>query len=332
MSCRNCKDGRVLPNQDSPTTDYDTPVIPEFSDDTHHASCGCNKCKKNNLPRAYVHECEECACDSCRRQRPSVRICSFVVPNLEQGRAFANSFVYNQEDDSVYYIDDSGTEIAFGSRPMFIDDFNPDERSIPRQVVYDFKNSKVYVYDAVGNYKYWSIGADGYVTQESLDSSVNAAVADIVMRVTENESQISEIGESTNVRLTSLENDKADRADLARVALTGQYADLIGIPQSVSGQTAEGVEFTTTEKRCDFGVWHFYWGRTTTSAGEKKTISHAYPAEFEGNIRQIIVTPGNQHSAQNQVYSTWTSNGSAMAMVDSLGGNNNFDFLILAIF
>jgi hypothetical protein len=86
-----------------------------------------------------------------------VKICSFVVPNLEEGQTFRNSFIYNQEDDSVYYITDDNTPIRFGSSPMFIDAFDPTSKQIPRQTVYDFDNNVAYVYAPDGTYRTFSL-------------------------------------------------------------------------------------------------------------------------------------------------------------------------------
>lgn len=123
-------------------------------------SCNCNGCgqperlcrcpKKEGTPRAYIAECTDC--DPCRPCESMVKICSFVAPTLTEGQRFRNSFVYNQEDDSVYYIADDGTPTRFGSSPMFINAFNPDDRKIPRQTVFDFANQKAYIYDPEGNY------------------------------------------------------------------------------------------------------------------------------------------------------------------------------------
>lgn len=112
----------------------------------------CRCPQKGEAPqRAYIAECTDC--DPCRPCESMVKICSFVAPTLTEGQRFRNSFIYNQEDDTVYYIDDSGTPTRFGSSPMFIDNFNPDDRKIPRQTVYDFANNKAYVYDPEGNYR-----------------------------------------------------------------------------------------------------------------------------------------------------------------------------------
>lgn len=119
--------------------------------------CGCGqppklcRCplKKEGCPkRACIKECTDC--DPCRPCESMVKICSFVAPNLEEAKAFRNSFVYNQEDDSVYYISDDNTPTRFGSSPMFIEDFQPASRTIPRQLVFDFLNNKGYVYSPDG--------------------------------------------------------------------------------------------------------------------------------------------------------------------------------------
>lgn len=112
--------------------------------------CRCPKGKGEAPKRAYIAECTDC--DPCRPCESMVKICSFVAPTLTEGQRFRNSFIYNQEDDSVYYIDDAGTPTRFGSSPMFIDNFNPDDRKIPRQTVFDFANNKAYVYDPEGDY------------------------------------------------------------------------------------------------------------------------------------------------------------------------------------
>lgn len=107
--------------------------------------CRCPLNKKEGAPkRACIKECTDC--DPCRPCESMVKICTFVAPNLEEATNFRNSFVYNQEDDSVYYISDDNTPTRFGSSPMFIEDFQPASRAIPRQLVFDFLNNKAYVY------------------------------------------------------------------------------------------------------------------------------------------------------------------------------------------
>lgn len=113
--------------------------------------CRCPKGKGESPKRAYIAECTDC--DPCRPCESMVKICSFVTPTLTEGQRFRNSFVYNQEDDSVYYISDDGTPTRFGSSPMFIDNFNPDDKAVPRQTVYDFANNKAYVFNPEGEYR-----------------------------------------------------------------------------------------------------------------------------------------------------------------------------------
>lgn len=112
--------------------------------------CRCPKGKGEAPKRAYIAECTDC--DPCRPCKSMVKICSFVTPTLTEGQKFRNSFVYNQEDDSVYYISDDGTPTRFGSSPMFIDNFNPDDKQIPRQAVFDFANNKAYIFNPEGEY------------------------------------------------------------------------------------------------------------------------------------------------------------------------------------
>lgn len=126
-------------------------------------SCNCGKTpcrcpKMDSTPRrAYIDKCTDC--DPCKSCDSMVKICSFVVANIEEGQTYHNSFVYNQQDDAVYYISDDGTPTRFGASPMFINAFNPEDNNIPRQTVYDFMNNKAYVYDPEGNYKYFALGA-----------------------------------------------------------------------------------------------------------------------------------------------------------------------------
>lgn len=114
--------------------------------------CGCNKMPQEPIGRrGVVQFCD--ICDPCKQSGSNVRLCAFVVPTLEDGRFYRNSFIFVQEDDSTYYISDDKSEIPFGSRPKFIDDFDPTDPTIKYKstVVYDVKNKKGYIYDPEGN-------------------------------------------------------------------------------------------------------------------------------------------------------------------------------------
>lgn len=104
-------------------------------------------------PKATVQFCDPC--DPCSPEVSNVKLCAFVVPTLEEGRYFRNSFVFVQEDDTVYYISDNRSEIPFGSRPRFVDDYDPTTAApTPKNaVIYDVKNKVAYVY-----------GDDGYTS------------------------------------------------------------------------------------------------------------------------------------------------------------------------
>lgn len=115
--------------------------------------CGCQQMKPEPQRRkGIVKFCD--LCDPCNKKVPTVKLCAFVVPTLEDGRYYRDSFIFVQEDDSTYYIGDDRTEIPFGSRPKFIDDFDPTDPTIKfkRTVVYDVKNKKQYVYGNEGTY------------------------------------------------------------------------------------------------------------------------------------------------------------------------------------
>lgn len=105
----------------------------------------------SKVKKGTVKFCD--VCDPCNECVTNVKICAFVVPTLEEGRYFKNSFIFVQEDDSVYFISDDRSEIPFGSRPKFIDDFDPNDAAVhfKSTVVYDVKNGAGYVYDPEGN-------------------------------------------------------------------------------------------------------------------------------------------------------------------------------------
>ena len=119
--------------------------------------CGCNqyppvsrRCKCSGAPtspintKGVVDFCD--LCDPCNEKASTVRICAFVVPTLEDGRYYKNSFVFTQDEDATYYISDDRSEIPFGTRPKFIDDFDPATYTVKNSIVFDMKNGKAYVF------------------------------------------------------------------------------------------------------------------------------------------------------------------------------------------
>lgn len=124
--------------------------------------CGCNeypavshrcKCQGGGGTPDVKGEVKFCdLCDPCNPSASTVKLCAFVVPTLEDGRYYKNSFIFVQEDDSTYYISDDRSEIPFGSRPKFIDNFNPAENQFKNTVVYDLTSKAAYVYGPDGTY------------------------------------------------------------------------------------------------------------------------------------------------------------------------------------
>lgn len=114
--------------------------------------CGCNKMPEEPRRKGVVKFCD--ICDPCAEGVTNVKICAFVVPTLEEGRYYKNSFIFVQEDDSVYFISDDRSEIPFGSRPKYIDNFDPEDPTVNYKscVVYDLVNQTAYVYGPDGTY------------------------------------------------------------------------------------------------------------------------------------------------------------------------------------
>lgn len=114
--------------------------------------CGCNKMPEEPARKGMVKFCD--ICDPCNPNVTNVKICAFVVPTLEEGRYFKNSFIFVQEDDSVYFISDDRSEIPFGSRPKYIDNFDPtdSENKFKSTTVYDLAGHAAYVYGPDGTY------------------------------------------------------------------------------------------------------------------------------------------------------------------------------------
>lgn len=130
-------------------------------------TCGCNgsfkpdrrpvaSAPRRGLPKGAVKFCD--VCDSCNENISNVKICAFVVPTLDEGRYYKNSFVFVEEEDSVYYITEERGEIPFGTRPIFADDYDPlTAPSRRNNVVYDMKNSIAYVYGPDKRYKTFAL-------------------------------------------------------------------------------------------------------------------------------------------------------------------------------
>lgn len=177
--------------------------------------CGCNEMppepKGTPCRKGVVKLCD--VCDPCEESKSNVRLCAFVVPTLEEGRYYRNSFVFVQEDDSTYYISDDRSEIPFGSRPKFIDDFDPTSEEFKNTVVYDLKNERGYVFGPDGTYMTISLSA----------------------------TPVSSITAGDGIIITANEGDYTIAADMARFA---SASDLSTLADTVAGDTSriDGLE------------------------------------------------------------------------------------------
>lgn len=233
-------------------------------------SCNCNKQEPMPTPskprKGVVKFCD--ICDPCSEAATNVRICAFVVPTLEEGRYFKNSFIFVQEDDSVYFISDDRSEIPFGSRPKFIDNFNPldSANSFKNTVVYDLAGQAGYVYGPDGNYMTISLaatpitgivaGGNAIVTSEggvytiAVDMEKVAKAEDlqsITTLVTGHTTQIKQLNEDLSTLTTTVEtltttvdhvHDVADaaaeNATLARTEATEAYQAAREVAETVA--------------------------------------------------------------------------------------------------
>jgi len=200
-------------------------------------TCNCNQPKTDGAQRkGVVKFCD--ICDPCNEAKSNVRLCAFVVPTLEEGRYYRNSFIFVEEDDSVYYISDDRSEIPFGSRPKFIEDFDPTDAAIHYKstVVYDVKNQAGYVYDPEGNMVTIAltaapfsslvagegilVTADGGNYTVAIDPTTVAStddLHDVTLLVTNHTTQIGNLEEAQDTMagdIETLEDDLAHAHDL----------------------------------------------------------------------------------------------------------------------
>lgn len=204
-------------------------------------TCNCRNQAQSQQPtpqrKGVVQFCD--ICDPCAEGVSNVRLCAFVVPTLEEGRYFRNSFVFVQEDDSVYYIDNNRSEIPFGSRPKFINEFDPTDPLVhfKNTTVYDIEGHAAYVYGPEGNYLTIPLtstpissltGGDGIVITHnggaytiSIDSNEVASAADLqslTTIVTGHTTTIASLNNTVNTLSTTVSGLEADVEEVTGVA------------------------------------------------------------------------------------------------------------------
>lgn len=252
--------------------------------------CRCPKGKGEAPKRAYIAECTDC--DPCRPCESMVKICSFVTPTLTEGQRFRNSFVYNQEDDSVYYISDDGTPTRFGSSPMFIDSFNPDDKAIPRQVVFDFANNKAYVFNPEGEYV--TVDLAGASSAKKLH--VYCPVVTNYMSTTASSARLAFGPAIENDPITIKDDDGNDVSPEDFAALGGELADYIFVIHvPFMGEVGPvGDEVIVPEQ--EFVVRPTYSG--LTSDGGRMVDGSGYQSSYWG----IVQKGASYYSAEFTVY------------------------------
>lgn len=252
--------------------------------------CRCPKGKGEAPKRAYIAECTDC--DPCRPCESMVKICSFVTPTLTEGQRFRNSFVYNQEDDSVYYISDDGTPTRFGSSPMFIDNFNPEDKAIPRQTVFDFANNKAYIFNPEG--EYITVDLAGSASAKKLH--VYCPVVSNYMSATASSARLVFGLVIENEPITIKDNDGNDVSPADFAALGNELADytfVIHVPyMGEVGPTDAQVIVPEQE----FVVKPLYSGLTSDSG---RTVEGS---GYQETFWEIVQKGEDYHSAEFTVY------------------------------
>lgn len=220
-------------------------------------SCNChNKEKMPEQRKGIVKLCD--ICDPCNEATSNVRLCAFVVPTLEEGRYFKNSFVFTQDEDATYYISDDRSEIPFGARPKFIDNFDPSEADFKNTVVYDLANSIAYVYNDKGERATIalsseaistiiagdgiSVEADGARYTISVDDTIarSSDLDNITVLVTNHTAQILDLQDRTTALETEIAevSDEAqhahDQADTANQIAVEARQDALAAQQSIA--------------------------------------------------------------------------------------------------
>ena len=252
----------------------------------------CNNDAPKPMPPApaqkgVVQFCD--VCDPCNPAASNVKLCAFVVPTLEEGRYFRNSFVFVQEDDSVYYISDDRSEIPFGSRPKFIDDFDPEEAKFKSTVVYDTKNKMGYVFGPDGTYMAIPMSA----------SPVNSIVGGTGILVTDENGTYTISVDADAFPSTQEFNTLAEAVELINTRVAGKQDSLV----AGDNITINGNEISATDT-----TYAAFTGATASEAGTAGLV----PAPAAGDNTKFLAGDG--------LWKTVSAYALPIASVNELGG------------
>lgn len=242
-------------------------------------TCRCNQPNPNR--KAVVGFCD--VCDPCTENHSEARICAFVVPSLEEGRYFKNSFIFAQDEDAVYFITEERSEIPFGSRPKFIDNFDPEDplSDFKNAVVYDMVKHIAYIYGKDGNYLTFPItentitginGGDGIiVTHDGGEYTISADLTEVASTealqavsatVAGHTTQIADLTEGVGEIEGEVETLAGDVADAQTTAETAQTA-----------ATAAGTAAAAAQTTANQAVAGLAGKQDALTAGENITIN-----------------------------------------------------------
>lgn len=152
-----------------------------FYDNVHRmykGSCGrkcggCNECDREEVVVEYVEETQCQPVQSCRGTVQEMyipvdeaceRVEKVMIPHtnvrtLGEARSFPNHFVFVEETQQWYHMDEYGNGASMSNSNLYLNNFNPTEHEglYKKVMVFDFANETAYVYNASGQYASWKI-------------------------------------------------------------------------------------------------------------------------------------------------------------------------------
>lgn len=111
--------------------------------------------------------CQSCQQPSCTDTKPCARrsfckkpankqCCDIphrVVQTYSEVQEYRNAYVTVRDENAVYHVDASGNPVAVSRSAIFRENYSPAINDYRQNVVYDFINDKMYVYNEVGIYR-----------------------------------------------------------------------------------------------------------------------------------------------------------------------------------
>lgn len=92
----------------------------------------------------------------CQKQKPSSKCCDIphrVVETYSEVQEYRNAFVTVRDENAVYHVDSTGNPVSVSRSAIFRENYTPQTNDYRQNVVYDFSNNKMYVYNEVGQYR-----------------------------------------------------------------------------------------------------------------------------------------------------------------------------------